>query len=115
MAEILVIATETVYGFRCFLRGVEIQNAVHIPGDMCTAFCIGSYLITPAFLRALKAPSLLIVRSPRVETGRTKILPSSATKIRRLWMFGYFRTMPVGLNLVARVRLEYPPAMIEPF
>ncbi len=28
--------------------------------------------------------------------------------------FGYLRTMPVGLNLVARTFVEYPPAMIEP-
>jgi hypothetical protein len=30
------------------------------------------------------------------------------------WRLGYFRTFPVGLNLVARTRLEYPPAIIDP-
>ncbi len=69
----------------------------------------------PAFLSATYAPSLFIVRRPRVEIGRTNVLLSSATKTRRLWMFEYFRTIPVGLNLVARVRLEYPPAIFELF
>lgn len=68
----------------------------------------------PAFLRAAYAPSLFIVRSPRAEISSTNVFLSSGTKIRRFWMFGYFRTIPVGLNLVARVRLEYPPAIFEP-
>ena len=72
-------------------------------------------LMIPAFLRALNAPSFVIVRSPRVDTGRIKVLLSSATKTFVLCIFGYFRTIPVGLNFVARVLLEYPPAMIEPF
>lgn len=46
--------------------------------------------------------------------SRTNVFLSSGTNIRRFWRFGYFRTIPVGLNLVARVRLEYPPAIIEP-
>ncbi|MDP3726500.1 MAG: hypothetical protein Q8R36_04880 [bacterium] len=31
------------------------------------------------------------------------------------WRLGCFLTIPVGLNFVARVRLLYPPPIIEPF
>src|SRR3989344_3473650 len=52
---------------------------------------------------------------PRALTSRLIVLPNSGIKRRFFWRFGYFRTLPVGLNLVARVRLEYPPPTIEPF
>lgn len=31
------------------------------------------------------------------------------------WRLGYLRLSPLGLNLVARMRFEYPPAIRDPF
>src|SRR3989339_1940244 len=52
---------------------------------------------------------------PRALTSRLIVLPNSGIKRRFFWRFGYFLPLQVGLNLVARVRLEYPPPTIEPF
>lgn len=52
---------------------------------------------------------------PLVETSILTDLFNSGTKIFLFWMLGYFLFLPVGLNLVARVRFEYPPPTIEPF
>ena len=60
-------------------------------------------------------PFFFIVRKPRAETSMFTVLFNSGTKILFFCRFGYFRTLPVGLNLVARVRLLYPPPTIEPF
>src|SRR3989338_8639813 len=54
-------------------------------------------------------PRFFKVRMPRVETSIFTVLPSSGKKIFFFCKLGYFLTLPVGLNLVARVRLEYPP------
>lgn len=56
-----------------------------------------------------------MVRSPRVETSILRVFPISGTKILVFCKLGYLRFLPVGLNLVARVRLEYPPPTIELF
>src|SRR3989344_2555865 len=54
-------------------------------------------------------------RIPRVETSILIDLFNSGTKIFFFCRFGYLRTLPVGLNLVARVLFEYPPPTIELF
>src|SRR3989344_5871591 len=71
--------------------------------------------MTPAALSVLYAPFLLRVRMPFVERVTTTVRLSSGTKMRFFWRFGCLRTLPVGLNLVARIRLLYPPATLEPF
>lgn len=50
-----------------------------------------------------------MVRSAEVEISIRKLWPSSGTKMLRFWRFAWRRTLPVGLNWVARVRLEYRP------
>ena len=60
-------------------------------------------------------PFFLMVRIPRVETSILIDLFNSGTKIFFFCRFGYFRTLPVGLNLVARVLFEYPPPIIPLF
>lgn len=69
----------------------------------------------PAFFKTLNAPILLIVLIARVERVSTRVLSSSGTKTRRFCRLAYCRRGPVGLNLVARIRLEYPPAYCELF
>ena len=60
-------------------------------------------------------PFFFIVRIPWVEISIFMYLFISETKILFFWRFKCFRTFPVGLNWVARVLLEYPPPLIEPF
>jgi Zn-dependent protease len=60
-------------------------------------------------------PRFFIVRRPRVEISILIVLFISGIKSLFFWRFGYFLFLPVGLNLVARVLLEYPPPTIEPF
>ncbi len=56
-----------------------------------------------------------MVRMPRAEISRLTDLFSSGIKSLFFCRFTYFLFLPVGLNLVARVLLEYPPPTIEPF
>ena len=56
-----------------------------------------------------------MVRKPCTEASTLSVLFNSGIKTLFFWRFKYFRTLPVGLNLVARVRLEYPPPTVEPF
>src|SRR3989344_6323979 len=42
------------------------------------------------------------------------VLLSSGTKMRFFWRLTCLRVMPEGLNLVARIRLLYLPAILEP-
>src|SRR3989344_5187271 len=67
------------------------------------------YLTRPAFLSVIYAPRFFIVFRPLVETLMVIFLPSSGMKSVFFCMFTWRRRLPVGLNLVARVRLEYPP------
>ncbi len=47
-----------------------------------------------------------------VERRNTNVLFSSGTNILFFCKFGFLTLLPVGLNCVARVRLEYPPPTI---
>src|SRR3989338_3134833 len=67
------------------------------------------YLTSPAFLRVRYAPRFRIVLRPFADTLIVIFLPSSGMKSVFFWRFTRRRRAPVGLNLVARVRLEYPP------
>ena len=49
-----------------------------------------------------------------VERVSVIVFFSSGMKIFFFCRLTYFLTFPVGLNLVARMRLEYPPATLEP-
>src|SRR3989344_2151048 len=67
-----------------------------------------------AVLRVACAPCFLMVRRPFIETSTAMVLFNSGTKIRRFWRLALRRTLPVGLNCVARVRLEYrPPIWVD--
>lgn len=74
-----------------------------------------SYLITPAFFKVVYAPFLLIVRIAFVESVRLRVFLISGTYTFFFWRFAYFRTLPVGVNFVARVRLLYPAPILEDF
>jgi len=63
----------------------------------------------PAFFSIWNDPLFLIVLSPLADTLTVIFFPSSGIKSVFFWMFTWRRREPVGLNLVARVRLEYPP------
>lgn len=54
-----------------------------------------------------------MVRRPLAETRTVTFLPISGTKSVFFWMFTWRRRLPIGLNLVARTRLEYPPPTRE--
>lgn len=72
--------------------------------------------MSSASFNALRIPFLAIVRIPRVETVRVTFWLSNSGMIYVFfWRFAYRRRFPVGLNFVARTRLEYPPPTIEPF
>ena len=68
-----------------------------------------SYATRPAFFRVIYAPRFFIVLRPLVETLTVIFLPSSGMKMVFFCKLTWRRRLPVGLNLVARVRLEYPP------
>jgi hypothetical protein len=68
----------------------------------------------PAFFNVAYAPFLRMVLIASVERVKVIDFWSSGMKIFFFWKFGYLRTIPVGLNWVARVRFEYPPDIFEP-
>src|SRR3989344_7564397 len=59
------------------------------------------------------APRFFIVFRPLAETVMVIFLLSSGMKSVFFWRLIWRRRLPVGLNLVARVRLEYPPPTWE--
>ena len=81
-------------------------------GSFCW-WCV--YFTKPAFFKTTYAPRFWMVRIAEVERVSTKVRLSSGTKMRFFCKLGCFLTFPVGLNFVARVRFEYPPATFPPF
>src|SRR3989338_7048946 len=69
----------------------------------------------PAFLSVKKVPRFFIVLRPFAETRTVTFLPSSGMKRVFVWRLTWRRRLPVGLNLVARTRLEYPPPTCDFF
>jgi hypothetical protein len=69
--------------------------------------------ITPAFFKVRKAPFLLIVLMPFAESTRVMDFLSSGMYIFFFWKLADRRTLPQGLNCVARVRLLYRPPMSD--
>lgn len=68
----------------------------------------------PAFLRVAYAPRLPMVLSAFAERVSDTVLLSSGTNTFRFWRFAERRTLPQGLNCVARVRFEYrPPIKVD--
>src|SRR3989344_7520609 len=63
----------------------------------------------PAFLSVKNAPRFFIVFRPFADTRTVTFLPSSGMKRVFVWRLTWRRRLPVGLNLVALTRLEYPP------
>ena len=68
--------------------------------------------MSPAFVSVRNAPLFFIVLRPFAETTIVTFLPSSGMKRVFFWRFTWRRRLPVGLNFVARTRLEYPPPTI---
>src|SRR3989338_9260027 len=68
-----------------------------------------SYSTSPAAFRVRYAPRFFIVFRPLAETVMVIFLLSSGMKSVFFWRLIWRRRLPVGLNFVARVRLEYPP------
>lgn len=67
----------------------------------------------PAFLRVAYAPFLRRVFKPFADAVKVTFLPISGTNTVFFWRLTWRRRFPVGLNCVARVRLEYPPPTID--
>src|ERR1700739_14930 len=88
----------------------HVRQRVHVRLRRANGYArVSCYPIKPAALRVWYAPRFFIVLRPFAETLTVIFLPSSGMKrvlrCRLIWR----RRLPVGLNLVARVRLEYPP------
>src|SRR3989344_3168364 len=69
----------------------------------------------PAFLSVKNAPRSFIVFRPFAETLMVIFLLSSGMKRVFFCKFTCRRRLPVGLNFVARTRLEYPPPTCDFF
>lgn len=83
------------------------------PEKICRRPAAFNYATSPAFLRVRNAPRFFIVFKPLAETVMVIFLPSSGMKRVLVWRLTCRRRLPVGLNLVARVLLEYPPPTWE--
>src|SRR3990167_803107 len=77
--------------------------------NLSAALTVFDYETRPAFLSVKNAPRFFIVLRPFADTRTVTFLPSSGRKTVFFWRLTWRRRLPVGLNLVARTRLEYPP------
>src|SRR3989338_3026409 len=81
--------------------------------NLSAALTVFDYETRPAFLSVKNAPRFFIVLRPFADTRTVTFLPSSGMKSVFVWRLTWRRRLPVGLNLVARTRLEYPPPICD--